>query len=209
MLFELAFETVRPGNLPALLNALEVAAKARDGQYGTLVGAWTTEVGTLNRCVTLWRYDHTAHQENVVTALARNSDWQAYEKSIQPVLASRTRRTLTPLRSVRGRAEGNQLYELRTYDVLPGRLAEYMNYVSGAIEDREKRSPNFGFWSLTEGNPDKFLHLWAYRDFNHRLEVRRGALTDPSWQKYLSQAQPIIRRQRSVLMIPTAFSPLK
>jgi hypothetical protein len=209
MLFELSFETTRPGNLNALLAALDTAVKGRRADLGRLVGAWTTEIGTLNRCITLWRYDSAAHRESVITARARDRDWQLYKEMVDPLLVAQSRRTLVPLRRTREHGEGHQFYELRTYDLLPGKLAEYMSYVSDAIEDREKRSPNFGFWSLAEGNPDKFLHLWAYRDFDHRLEVRSGAMADPSWQKYLSLAQPIIRRQRSTLMMPTAFSPLK
>jgi hypothetical protein len=84
-----------------------------------------------------------------------------------------------------------------------------MEFMNEAIEDREKRSPNFGFWRPANGDPDQIIHLWAYRDFNHRLEVRRGALTEPSWQTYLARAQPILRRMRSVLMMPTSFSPLR
>ena len=209
MVFELTQETVRPGRLPFLLGSLEVAVRWRDGAYGSLVGSWTTEIGTLNRCITLWRYDDAAQRENVAEALAQAPAWRAYKESIRPELVQQSRQPLTQLRRGHDAANGNQLYELRIYDVMPGLVAEYMSFMNEAIEDREKRSPNFGFWCPAQGDPDQIIHLWAYRDFNHRLEVQRGALTEASWQTYLTRAQPILRRMRSVLMVPTSFSPLR
>jgi hypothetical protein len=209
MVFELAIQTVRPGTLPTLLTALEVAVQGRRKEYGTLIGSWITEIGTLNRSVTLWSYDDAAHRERVIAALTRASGWQAYKKSIQSALVSQSFQLLIPRRRIRDKAEGNQFYELRTYDLMPDLITEYMSFMNETIEDREKRSPNIGFWTPAQGDPDKVVHLWAYRDFEHRMEARSGALTDSSWQKYLSQAQPIVRRQHSVLMVPAAFSPLK
>ena len=209
MVFELTQETVRPGRLPVLLGSLQVAVRWRDGEYGTLAGSWTTEIGTLNRCITLWRYDDAVQRENVADALADAPDWQAYKESIRPELVQQSQQSLTQLRPGCDAADGNQLYEFRIYDVMPGLVSKYMSFMSEAIENREKRSPNFGFWCPSQGDPDRVIHLWAYRDFNHRLEVRRGALNDASWQTYLTRAQPILRRMRSVLMVPTDFSPLK
>jgi len=209
MLFELAFETVRPGALPSLIDTFERTVCTSGPEFGVLNGAWTTEIGTLNRFVSLWRYEDAAHRNRAQALRESDNSWSSYRASVQAVLAARSQRTLTPLLPGKERGDGYRLYELRTYDVLPGRLSEYIGYMREAIEDREMRSPNFGFWSLAEGNPDKFLHLWAYRDFNDRLEIRRAALSDPSWQTYLAGALPIVRRQRSFLMLPTAFSPLR
>jgi len=90
MVFELTQETVRPGRLPVLLGSLQVAVRWRDGEYGTLAGSWTTEIGTLNRCITLWRYDDAVQRENVADALADAPDWQAYKESIRPELVQQS-----------------------------------------------------------------------------------------------------------------------
>lgn len=163
----------------------------------------------LNQFVSLWRYENSDHGSGPRALRQSDRSWTAYRAAVEPLLVARSRRALVPLLPGRDRGDGNQLYELRTYDVWPGRLPEYLSHMRAAIEARERRSPNFGFWSLAEGNPDRFLHLWAYRDFNHRIEARRGALTDASWQLYLAGALPIVRAQRSLLLLPAAFSRLK
>jgi hypothetical protein len=153
MVFELAIQTVRPGTLPTLLTALEVAVQGRRKEYGTLIGSWITEIGTLNRSVTLWSYDDAAHRERVIAALTRASGWQAYKKSIQSALVSQSFQLLIPRRRIRDKAEGNQFYELRTYDLMPDLITEYMSFMNETIEDREKALTQYRILDSGAGRP--------------------------------------------------------
>ena len=53
------------------------------------------------------------------------------------------------------------------------------------------------------------MHLWAYRDLNHRADVRGNALRDPDWQAFLAKSTPLLTEMQSVILIPTETSPLR
>ena len=69
--------------------------------------------------------------------------------------------------------------------------------------------PKVGLWQTEMGQLNEVVHLWAYRDLNHRGEVRGNALKDPEWQKFLAASAPLLVEMRSVILNPTAVSPMR
>jgi len=49
---------------------------------------------------------------------------------------------------------------------------------------------------------NSFLHLYKYKDLDHRDEIRRRSGLDERWQSYLKEAKPMFAAQRSSIYTP-------
>jgi hypothetical protein len=101
------------------------------------------------------------------------------------------------------------VYELRVYRTHPGKVPEWLGHFRDAMPVREKYSAPVAIWSTEIGPLNTVVHLWGYRDANHRAEVRRAALGDAGWQAFLGKATPLLQTMESTLLTPTSFSPLR
>jgi hypothetical protein len=101
------------------------------------------------------------------------------------------------------------LYELRIYRFLPGKIAEWAKLAQAGLSIREKYSAPVGFWQVEVGPLNTVVHLWPYRDAQHRAEVRKAAAADPDWQAVLAKVHPLFQSQESKVLIPAPFSPLR
>ncbi len=101
------------------------------------------------------------------------------------------------------------IYELRTYTLYPGKVAEYLQHMKAVLPVREKHSKLVGFWSTEIGELNQVVHLWAYDDLAHRAKVRAAVAKEPQWQAFLPKIHPLILRMESKILVPADFSPLK
>ena len=104
---------------------------------------------------------------------------------------------------------GTGVYELRIYRFHPGKLAEWARLAQQGLPVREKYSAPVGFWQTEVGPLNTVVHLWPYRDAQHRAEVRKAVAADPGWQEIVARLYPLLQAQDTKLLIPTPFSPLK
>jgi len=72
------------------------------------------------------------------------------------------------------------IYELRTYTVKPGAVAEYESRFAEAYAVREKYSPLGGMWHTDVGPLNQVLHVWPYPSLQQRAETRAAAARDAS-----------------------------
>jgi hypothetical protein len=72
------------------------------------------------------------------------------------------------------------IYEIRTYLLKPGAVAEYEGRFAEVYPVREKYSKLGGFWHTEIGPLNQVIHIWPYRSMQHRAEVRAAASKDPS-----------------------------
>ena len=71
MIYELRIYTLKPGRCGEFIKLnCEVAWKLRGNKHGTLVGCWTSEIGTLNQFYHLWSYPSLAERETLRAGLA-------------------------------------------------------------------------------------------------------------------------------------------
>ncbi|HTV73705.1 MAG TPA: NIPSNAP family protein [Candidatus Acidoferrales bacterium] len=81
MIVDLRTYTVAPGKLKAYLEAYEREGYPIHIRYlGEPIGYFTTEVGTLNRVVHLWKYESMAEREQRRAALEVDPDWVAWRR---------------------------------------------------------------------------------------------------------------------------------
>ncbi|XP_078533725.1 protein NipSnap homolog 3A-like isoform X2 [Lissotriton helveticus] len=58
--------------------------------------------------------------------------------------------------------ENSEIYELRTYDVKPGKLDDYIKTCIAGVHLRLVHSEMIGFWTVETGGLNKVFHLWKY-----------------------------------------------
>ncbi len=183
MVYELRTYTLVPGTQGKYLELnRDIGRKVRGDRFGKLEGAWTTEIGPLNRYVHLWSYPDLNERERLRKALGAEPGWKDYV---------------------------GQIYELRTYRTRTGKAPEWLGHFREIMPTREKYSKNVGVWSTDVAQLNQVVHLWAYGDLNHRADVRGKVMQDPGWKVFLGKATPLLVDMQSMVMIPTESSPLK
>jgi hypothetical protein len=211
MIYELRTYTLMPGKQGEYLKLnQEIGRQTRGDKYGKLEGAWTTEFGLLNQYVHLWNYPSLDERDRLRAELMKNEDWtKGYVPKIRPMMLAQENKILSPVLPLKPPADAGHVYELRWYRAHPGKAAEWLGHFKAIIPVREKFSKNVGLWQTEMGQLNEVVHLWAYRDLNHRGEVRGNALKDPEWQKFLAVSAPLLVEMRSVVLNPTAVSPMR
>lgn len=96
------------------------------------------------------------------------------------------------------------IYELRTYNCMPGTVPELLKRVGQSYEHRAKYSEMAGFWYTDIGPLHQVVHLWPYESPDERLRIRTEAAKNPHWPP--DTAEFIIDMQSEIYM-PAPFSP--
>lgn len=99
--------------------------------------------------------------------------------------------------------QANGVYELRTYDVKPEHLVEYLNLTSKLYELRVKHSVMLGYWITEIGGQNQVVHLWWYPSIENRAQVRVNLANDANWMgSYMAKIRPWLVKQDNLLMNP-------
>jgi len=107
------------------------------------------------------------------------------------------------------------LYELRTYEVLPGRMpALHKRFAEKTLALFAKHGIEvIGFWTREIGGwSDELVYLLRFADMADRERKWQAFATDPDWQaaRAASEADgPIVHRLRAEFLRPTPYSPLQ
>src|SRR5689334_14645588 len=68
--------TAKPSLMPAFMKLVaEVGIPVRGNKHGTLVGAWTSDIGQLNRYYHLWSYPDAGERMRLRAGLATLTGW--------------------------------------------------------------------------------------------------------------------------------------
>jgi hypothetical protein len=95
---------------------------------------------------------------------------------------------------------------MRTYTYPSNAIPRVLEAWGKRIAEREKLSPLAGCWYSDIGGLNRFVHLWAYRSFEERQQVRDEARTKGIWPPD-SGVLPI--KQENKLLTPLSFSPMQ
>lgn len=101
------------------------------------------------------------------------------------------------------------IVEMRTYDLRPGAIPEYMKLYEahGLTIQREALGKMVGYFSSEIGRLNQVVHLWSYEDFQDRQKRRDKLIKNSDWQKYLAMVTPLVINQSSQILQPAPFSP--
>ncbi|MFN4091118.1 MAG: NIPSNAP family protein, partial [Alphaproteobacteria bacterium] len=211
MLYELRTYTFTPGKMPGYLKlAEEVGSKVRGDRYGKRLGTWTAEIGLLNQVWHLWEYESYEERTRLRAELSKNRDWtEGFVANIRPLLARQEIRFMNALLPFKAPETTGNVYELRLYRAHVGAVKRWTELFKAIMPVREKYSPNVCAWTVEAADPNAVVHLWAYKDLNARSDARDAAVRDPEWQAFLAEGTALLAEMQSVVMLPTAVSPLK
>ena len=204
MLYELVTYNLRPGGVARFEERFAETLPQR-AKFSTLGASWHTEIGPLNQIVQVWPYRDLGERTSVQAAARRELVWPA---PVQEFILGVESELLQPapfMRPLEARALG-PVYEMRTYTYLPGTLPEVLAAWGQAIAEREKYSPLAACWHTEGANPERFIHVWPYKDLVARERTRQEAIKGGVWPP---KARNFPIRQENKVLLPAAFSPLR
>jgi hypothetical protein len=213
VIYELRIYTIKPGILPKYLDIVgNIGMKIRGNDYGKLVGTWTSEFGQLNEYYHLWEYPDPNERARLRAELAKVPAWSAeYLAATRGMVLAQRNTILTldsdiGLRSVEGKGH---IYEMRTYKSLAGGgINAWAGGFKRSLEQRETHSKLVALWMAEVGALNAATHLWVYDSLAHRTQVREGMAGDAKLRELRGNGAENLISQESVILNPTAFSPL-
>jgi hypothetical protein len=204
MIVEFRTYRMKPGSIPETVKRFGEGLANRT-KVSPLGAFFHTEVGPLNRIIHVWPYEDFAHRTQV-----RSQKIEGWPPNIREFVEEQQSEIFIPA-PFSPKLEQRQLggiYEIRMYTLAPGAIPGQIDRWSTAIDARTKLSP-LAFAGHSElGGLNKWCHIWAYKDANHRAETRAKAMREGIWPPKGGQpGQTLI--QENMLVIPAAFSPLR
>jgi hypothetical protein len=96
------------------------------------------------------------------------------------------------------------IYEVRTYTLKPGTVAEFESRFEQRHPFREKYSKLGAFWHTEMGPLNQVIHVWEYEDLTQREEAREAASQDRDLQR-LPGGREFVVEQQSEAVMPAPF----
>ena len=96
------------------------------------------------------------------------------------------------------------IYEVRTYSLRTGAVAEFEDRFAKRKPLREKHSKLGGMWHTEFGPLNQIVHIWPYNDLAHRTAVRDATAKDAELSA-LPGGRDLIVAQEADILIPAPF----
>ena len=94
------------------------------------------------------------------------------------------------------------IYEVRTYDLKPGTVAQFEENFGKALPVREKYSKLAAFWHTDIGPLNQVIHVWGYESLEEREHVRAEASKADGWPP---PSDGVILNMNSEIWTPAPF----
>ena len=103
------------------------------------------------------------------------------------------------------------IVEERTYHVYTGKLPELVRLYAeeGTHVQQEHLGHLVGAFTVDVGDVSTIVHLWAYDSYAERERRRALLQADQRWKDFLTRIQPLIHTQRTRMLLPTPYSPVR
>jgi hypothetical protein len=165
---------------------------------------WHTDVGPLNRVVHVWPYESFEHMQASRKAAHASGKWPAdlvefmQDQHAEIMIPAPFMPELRP-------AKLGPIYEMRISIVVDRTVPTILERWGKVIEQRTRLSPLVACWYSELGLLNKFVHVWAYRDFSQRDRVLAEAAALAGWPPFMDD---VTRYEESQILLPAPFSPL-
>ena len=204
MIIEMRTYRLKPGSVPEVEKRFGEALRDRV-KVSPLGAFFHTEVGPLNRIIHCWPYENLGERTRLRGEAMKLPSWPP---KVQEFLEEMESKIVIPAPfspKLEERRLGN-LYEIRTYTMLPGAAPTVIEKWAERIEGRTKLSP-LAFCGHTEiGGLNQWIHVWAYKDAAERFRIRDEARATGAWPP-ATRGQFV--KQENMFVIPAGFSPLR
>jgi hypothetical protein len=103
------------------------------------------------------------------------------------------------------------IVEERTYHVYTGKLPELVRLYAeeGTHVQQEHLGNLIGAFTVDVGDVSTIVHLWGYESYAERERRRALLQADQRWKDFLTKIQPLIHTQRTRMLLPTPYSPVR
>jgi hypothetical protein len=204
MIIEMRSYRLKPGSVAEAEKRFGEALRDRV-KVSPLGAFFHTEVGPLNRIIHCWPYENLGERTRLRGEAMKLPGWPP---KIQEFLEEMESKIIIPAPfspKIEERRLGN-LYEIRTYTMLPGAAPTVIEKWAERIEGRTKLSP-LAFCGHTElGGLNQWIHVWAYKDAAERFAIRDRARASGAWPP-ATRGQFV--KQENMFVVPAEFSPLR
>lgn len=101
------------------------------------------------------------------------------------------------------------IYELRTYAVVVGKMADVVELYKSAGWPALARHPNklVGYFTGDVGALNQLVHLWKFDDDADRRAFWVGIYGDPDFTAFTSRLRPMLTSQENKLMLAAPWGP--
>lgn len=203
MRYEIATLTVKLGKAASVVAGIDAYVKAPEAK-GTLLGCWTSEIGTLNEIFVLRGFaDDTELQAERRRALDTTNPFGAGDDIARLQFDSYAPFPfLPPVKP----AKLGKVYEIRTYKLKPGGVPATIAAWEAAVPERVKLSPLVIAMHALDG-PPRFTHIWPFASLDARASVRADSVAKGIWPPK-GGPEWLTGEMHSTIALPTAISPL-
>ncbi len=107
------------------------------------------------------------------------------------------------------------IYELRMYEVFPGKMATlHCRFEEYTVPLWQRLGVKIiGFWTTTIGpSHNQLVYILAFESLAHREDIWKKFKSDPIWLKALEESEKdgvLVKQISNSFMVPTSYSPLK
>ncbi|CAN6615779.1 hypothetical protein TRVA0_006S01904 [Trichomonascus vanleenenianus] len=188
----------------------KIAAEAANKVH--LVGSWRTVVGDMDTYIHIWEYNGYPGFHHTQNMIHKDMRYLEYLQELRQCIRSRESNLMQEFSFWGGTAAPRQLggiFELRTYDLIPGKLLEWEQHWKQGIECRRQVMEPVGAWFTHLGTLNRVHHLWQFADLEHRKLSREKCWELPGWAETTHETVKLIDHMKSNILVPLDFSPLK
>ncbi|KAI9270430.1 hypothetical protein BDA99DRAFT_320171 [Phascolomyces articulosus] len=177
-----------------------------------LCGSWEVVIGEQDTFVHIWEYKGYPGHRNTLARLAEDPEYNTFMKQLRPLLISRENnvmlefsfwKTSPPMETDGG------IYELRHYQLKPGRLLEWETEWRKGLECRRQFCEPVGAWFSQLGELHSVHHMWTYPDLQTRKTTREDAWNVDGWAETVYKTVRLVDNMSSYILKPLNYSPLR
>ena len=103
------------------------------------------------------------------------------------------------------------IIEQRTYELKPGSLPEFLaGYeAEGLPLQQQALGRLIGYFVAEVGELNRIVQLWGFDSYEDLVSRRAALSANPQWRSFLGKTAALVVRQRSELLTPASFSPIR
>ncbi|KAG8936351.1 hypothetical protein FRC02_002944 [Tulasnella sp. 418] len=184
---------------------------AKDPSIGVkLTGSWETTVGAQDTYVHILEYENYKGYDKDLEIISQSKHHEVYKK-ILPLLQTRNiqlNQEFAFWASSPPRTQGG-IFELRTYQLMPGTLLEWESAWRRGIEARRRFASPVGAWFSQVGRLHQVHHMWQYESLAARKELRTKAWAVDGWADTVDKTSKLALQMDSSILVPLPHSPLR
>lgn len=204
MIYEFRTYTLHPRTLPEFLKRFGDALEARQ-KLSPLAAFWYTEIGPLNQVVHVWPYENALERSKIRADAVKRGIWPP--KTQEFMVDSRSELLLPlPYSPPLEPSSNGPYFEMRRYVLRAGSTPQMAQRWGEYLPGRIKLSPLTGVFTCDIGSLNQWVHIWAYKSLDQRMEVRKKATAEGIWPP--PGDSPVVRQETRILLA-APFSPIK